>query len=59
MSTQKQPKPTKKPETTEIAIELTQEELGKASGGFASVEGEASRKDHTGRQLFSRLSWSS
>ena len=50
MSKQKQRKPTKEPKTTEVATELTDEELSKVSGGtfkaFGDIKGETTDKDH-------------
>jgi bacteriocin-like protein len=53
MGKQKQWKPTKEPKTTEVATELTDEELSKVSGGtfkafanFGDIKGESTDKDH-------------
>jgi len=50
MSKQKQRKPTKEPKTTEVATELTDDELSKVSGGtfkaFGDIKGESTDKDH-------------
>ena len=53
MSKQKQRKPRKEPKTTEVATELTDEELSKVSGGtfkafanFGDIKGESTDKDH-------------
>jgi bacteriocin-like protein len=53
MSKQKQRKPTKEPKTTEVATELTDDELSKVSGGtfkafanFGDIKGESVTQDH-------------
>jgi hypothetical protein len=53
MQVQRQRKPSKEPKTTEVANELTPEELGKVSAGafngflnFGDIKGESTDKDH-------------
>jgi bacteriocin-like protein len=51
MGKQKQRKPTKEPKTTEVATELTDEELSKVSGGFFNLNKFANIKDIEGESV--------